>query len=157
MIRPTLNVYALSKLVEPAELAGATAVVIDVLRAGTTIVYALAAGAEQVVPCLEVADARAMVEQFPAGTALLGGERQGLPIEGFDLGNSPDEYEPARVAGKTIVLTTTNGTRAMASAREADDSCYRGIRQCLGRCPPIGRQTARGHRLRRDGRADRQR
>ncbi len=120
MIRPTLNVYARSKLVEPAELAGATAVVIDVLRAGTTIVYALAAGAEQVVPCLEVADARAMVEQFPAGTALLGGERQGLPIEGFDLGNSPGEYEPARVAGKTIVLTTTNGTRAMASAREAE-------------------------------------
>ena len=50
MIRPTLNVYALSKLVEPAELAGATAVVIDVLRAGTTIVYALAAGAERGCP-----------------------------------------------------------------------------------------------------------
>ena len=94
---------------------------IDVLRATTTIVYALAAGAREIVPCLEVADARAMAAQFPAGEALLGGERKGLAIEGFDLGNSPDEYETERVGGKTIIFTTSNGTRAMAHAREADE------------------------------------
>ena len=51
---------------------------------------------------------------------MLGGERHGLPIRGFELGNSPEEYTPERVAGKTVVLTTTNGVRAMFHARQAE-------------------------------------
>ena len=120
-MKPTLNVYALPRLVEAEELAGGTAVVIDVLRAATTIAYALEAGAAQVIPCREISEALALAQRFPADEIMLGGERDGLPIDGFQLGNSPEEYSPDRVAGKTVIFTTTNGTRAMAHARAADE------------------------------------
>lgn len=98
--------------------AGGIAVVIDVLRASTTIVTALANGAERVVPVADLEDARRSAAQ--AGpTALLGGERGGVRIPGFDLGNSPLEYSADRVAGRTIVVTTTNGTAALAASRGA--------------------------------------
>lgn len=116
---PNLRVHFLPELVEPAELAGHRCVVIDVLRATTTMVTALAAGARAVVPCLTVEDACRRASSFAAGTVVLGGERGGLPIEGFDLGNSPAEYTPETVGGKTVVLTTTNGTRAVAHCRHA--------------------------------------
>jgi 2-phosphosulfolactate phosphatase len=114
-----LNVYALPQFTDPEQLAGQTAVVIDVLRATTTIVYALAAGAKEIIPCREVDETRALARQFPREEILLGGERGGKPLEGFDLGNSPEEYTPDRVAGKTVLFTTTNGTQAMAHARSA--------------------------------------
>jgi 2-phosphosulfolactate phosphatase len=120
-MKPTLNVYALPKLVDSRELAGGTAVVIDVLRATTTIVYALDAGAKQFIPCLTIADALAAAEQFPRDEVLLAGERDGLPIDGFDLGNSPDEFASERVGGKTIIFTTTNGTQAINHAKAADE------------------------------------
>jgi 2-phosphosulfolactate phosphatase len=118
---PTLNVYALPRYVEPQELAEGTAVVIDVLRASTTIAYALAAGAEAVVPCLEIEDARRLAEHYDREDIVLGGEREGMPIEGFDLGNSPDEYTPYRVGGRRVIFTTTNGTRAMLHAKTANE------------------------------------
>ncbi len=114
-----LNVYALPKLVEPEELLGGTAVVIDVLRSTTTIVHALAAGAREVISCTEVEEARKVARRFPADQVVLGGERGGLAVKGFDLGNSPQDYTADRVRGKTIVITTTNGTRAMAHAQMA--------------------------------------
>jgi len=126
-MKPTLNVYALPKLVEPEELAGAAAVVIDVLRASTTIIYALEAGAKEVVPCLQVSDALAAAEQMPAGQFVLGGERGGLPIDGFHLGNSPEDYSPEQVRGKTVLFTTTNGTRAMLYARAAAEVLIAGF------------------------------
>ena len=107
-----LNVHLLPDLANPHELAGHTTVVVDVLRASTTITTALAAGATAIVPCLEVAEARQLASQRPG--SLLGGERGGRRIDGFDLGNSPADYSAERVEGKTIVFTTTNGTRAMA-------------------------------------------
>jgi 2-phosphosulfolactate phosphatase len=115
----SLHVHFLPDLVREEELAGCAVAVIDVLRATTTIVHALAAGAREVVPCLEVDDARAAAGRLPAGRAVLGGERQGLRIEGFDLGNSPTEYTPASVGGRTLVFTTTNGTRAMRRCGQA--------------------------------------
>src|SRR5687768_10758642 len=118
MPRP-LNVHFLPDLTTPAELAGGVVVVIDVLRASTTITYALAAGAREVIPCLEIEEARAAAAKLPPGQAVLGGERHGLPIEGFDLGNSPRDYTPQRVGGKTVVFTTTNGTKAMMQCRQA--------------------------------------
>ena len=125
-MKPLLNVYALPTLVAPAELADGTAVVIDVLRASTTIVHALDAGAKEVMPCLEIADALAAAG-LPADECVLGGERGGLPIDGFDLGNSPEEYTPDRVAGKTVILTTTNGTRAMLHVRAAREILIAGF------------------------------
>lgn len=119
MTHRTLDVHWLPSLVEPGALAGATVVVIDVLRASTTIVHALEAGAREVIPCLEVDEARAVAAELPAAEVVLGGERQGLPIDGFDLGNSPAEYTPETVGGRTVVFTTSNGTRAMHRCRRA--------------------------------------
>lgn len=114
-----LNVHLLPDLVAPSALAGRTVVVIDVLRATTTICHALAAGARAVVPCLEIDEARAKAEQLGRTNVVLGGERRGLKIEGFDLGNAPTEYTSASVGGRTVVFTTTNGTRAMRHAGQA--------------------------------------
>lgn len=116
----TLDVYALPKFADPKTLAGGTAVVVDVLRASTTIVHALEAGAHEVLPCLEINEARAMARRLGPGECLLAGERQGRPIEGFDLGNSPEEFTPERIGGRSIVFTTTNGTRAISAARSAE-------------------------------------
>ena len=113
-----IDVYLLPDLVDPVQLSGQTAVVIDILRATTTILHALAAGAAEVIPCLEIADAKRIAGEL-RGAAILGGERSGLPIAGFDLGNSPAEYTRDRVAGKSVVFTTTNGTRAMQRCRHA--------------------------------------
>jgi 2-phosphosulfolactate phosphatase len=120
-MKPTLNVYALPKLVAVEELAGGSAVVIDVLRATTSIVYALDAGAKAVFPCLAISDALALAKQLPPGEVVLAGEREGAAIEGFDLGNSPDEFTPDRVGGKMVVFTTSNGTHAISHARAADE------------------------------------
>jgi 2-phosphosulfolactate phosphatase len=113
-----LDVYFLPASASPENLAQRTVVVIDVLRATTTITQALAAGAREVIPCSEVEEARGIAEQLP-GCAVLGGERHGRRINGFDLGNSPAEYTRQTVGGKTLVFTTTNGTRAMQSCRGA--------------------------------------
>jgi 2-phosphosulfolactate phosphatase len=118
-MQPVLNVFALPKVVAPEEMADGVVVMIDVLRASTTICMALEAGAERVIPCLEVDDARRTAADLPGGDVVLGGERQCQPIEGFDLGNSPRDYLPERVAGRTVVLTTTNGTRALQHAHLA--------------------------------------
>jgi 2-phosphosulfolactate phosphatase len=97
---------------------GGIAIVIDVLRASTTIVTALAHGAARVVPVAAIDDARRLAAELrPA--ALLGGERGGVRLPGFDLGNSPLEYSAARVTGRTVVITTTNGTAALAASRGA--------------------------------------
>lgn len=115
----SLAAHLLPSLVTPEELAGGDVVVIDVLRASTTITHALAAGAECVIPCQEVEEAQQTAAAMPSGTVITGGERGGLPIEGFTYGNSPEEYREATCRGKTVVFTTTNGTLAMMRCRQA--------------------------------------
>src|SRR6266404_4511898 len=115
-----VQVHLLPQLVPPGRLAGTLAVVVDVLRASTTIIHALAAGCACVHPCLEVDEARALAGEMRAGKVLLGGERNGIPLPGFDLGNSPHEYTAKVCRGTTLVLTTTNGTRALHRAAEAE-------------------------------------
>jgi 2-phosphosulfolactate phosphatase len=98
----------------PDESAAApTGVVIDVIRATSTICQALAAGYEQVWCAAEVEDARTLANE---GGVTLGGERLGVLIEGFDLGNSPREYLTVR--SPTLAMSTTNGTRAIVTAAE---------------------------------------
>ncbi len=95
-----------------------TAVVIDVLRATSVMATALDAGAERIITCREVDQAiqiAADLEPRP----LMCGERNCLLIPGFDLGNSPAEYVASKVSGKTLVLTTTNGTAAVQTASKA--------------------------------------
>jgi 2-phosphosulfolactate phosphatase len=118
MSRPVF-VHLLPSLFEPEILQDGVAVVIDVLRATSTIVAALNSGAKCIIPCGEVDEARQISSRFPTGAAILGGERGGMRISGFDFGNSPAEYEAGRVNERTIVFTTTNGTRALNRARLA--------------------------------------
>lgn len=115
-----VHVHLLPDLVPCGRLPGSTAVVIDVLRATTTMIYALAAGCTCIRPCAGVDEARVLAGQMRAGRVLLGGERGGLPLAGFDLGNSPREYTTHVCRGCTLVLTTTNGTRALLRAAEAE-------------------------------------
>jgi 2-phosphosulfolactate phosphatase len=114
-----LFVHNLPSQVAAAELAGSTVIVIDMLRASSTICHALAAGAKCVVPLLEIDETMRLAEQLGREHVVLGGERRGKIIDDFDLGNSPSEYMPQRVMGKMVLLTTTNGTRALAHAHEA--------------------------------------
>ncbi|WP_068138280.1 2-phosphosulfolactate phosphatase [Roseimaritima ulvae] len=95
-----------------------TAVVVDVLRATSVMATALNHRAARIVTFEAIEEAVAWAdEQAQSGERpLLCGERHCQPIAGFDLGNSPSEYPPQRVAGKTLVVTTTNGTRALAAA-----------------------------------------
>ncbi len=104
--------------------AGGIAIVIDVLRASTTIITALAHGATRVRPVRTVGEARALAGQ---GDMLLGGERGGKPIEGFDLGNSPLEYTRERVAGRDVIFTTTNGTAALHACGNAAEVLVGGV------------------------------
>lgn len=108
--------------VGPHERARAqVAVVIDVLRATTVLTTAIAAGARSVTTCLDVEHARALKRDWPGDVApLLCGERACRPIEGFDFGNSPSEYAPAGVRQRDLVMTTTNGTRAIDAAADCD-------------------------------------
>lgn len=107
------------RFVTPDVLAGGVVIIVDALRASATIVQALASGAPFVHPVLTVEDARAVAARPDRAGCLLGGERGGVRIEGFDLANSPREYARERVAGRGLVFTTTNGTAALLHARAA--------------------------------------
>jgi 2-phosphosulfolactate phosphatase len=96
---------------------GATAVVVDILRATTTLTIALAAGAARVLEAATIPEAFALRSRHPG--ALLGGERDGRRIEGFDLGNSPSEYVSGVVGGRTLIFASTNGSLAIRHARPA--------------------------------------
>jgi len=115
----SVAVHLLPPLIPPHALDGGIAVVIDVLRASTTIVHALAHGATAVLPFETIEQTRAAASQHPAGSVLLGGERGGERIEGFELGNSPFDYSADVVSGKSIAFTTTNGTKALRQCTPA--------------------------------------
>ncbi len=96
-------------------------VVFDILRATSTFVTALQNGAKEIIPVSEISEALALKQSW--ATVLLGGERNGVKIQAngidFDFGNSPREYTKEKVADKTIVSTTTNGTRAFRAVANA--------------------------------------
>lgn len=94
------------------------AVVIDVLRATTTIAWALHNGAEAVQTFSDLDDLRQTAQQWPESSRLLLGERGGQKLSDFDLGNSPVAVVPEQVAGKRLFMSTTNGTRALHRLRE---------------------------------------
>jgi 2-phosphosulfolactate phosphatase len=96
---------------------GKTTVVIDVLRASSTIITALSNGAKEIVPVGTVEFAVKVSGGIFGGQTLLGGERNTKKIEGFALGNSPSEYTTEIVSGKSIVFYSTNGSRAIVKAK----------------------------------------
>ncbi len=95
------------------------AVVVDVLRATTTIATALAAGAEAVQVFADLETLEATSTTWPEAQRLRAGERGGETVAGFDLGNSPFDYTPEMVKGKRIFMSTTNGTRSLATVQAA--------------------------------------
>jgi 2-phosphosulfolactate phosphatase len=107
--------------VNPAEVQGKTVVVLDVLRATTTITVALYHGARAVLPAASTEEALRIAQNLERDDVVLAGERKSQRIPGFALGNSPLEFTPDAVRGKTIVITTTNGTPALIAAQGARD------------------------------------
>ena len=116
-----LDVFFGGHHLTPTDIQGRVVLVIDVLRASTTVAVALANGARAVIPFESSDEVIDRAKQFERGDVLLAGERKMHAISGFDLGNSPREYTPAAVEGKTVLLTTTNGTVALVGLQGARD------------------------------------
>jgi 2-phosphosulfolactate phosphatase len=141
-----VSVSFLPRLPERVDLSG-LAVVVDLLRASTTITYALHAGAKCVVPCRTRDEAMAVRLRLAGGgvgapEVLLGGERGGVKIDGFDLGNSPAEYTRERVGGRIVVFTTTNGTNAILQSAPGGCvaiGCYANLRELTEELVDAGR------------------
>lgn len=114
-----VEVFLTSANLTEEDVKGHTVVVIDVLRASSTIATALDNGARAVVAVPDMAHASKIASNMDQQSYLLGGEREGIKIEGYHLGNSPLEYTPQVVKGRTIILNTTNGTQAISKARSA--------------------------------------
>ena len=106
--------------VDPATVQGATVVVIDVVRATTTMVEALAQGARAIYPTASTEEAVRLATSLGRDDTLLCGERKGVKVEGFDLGNSPTEFSSEVVGGKRLVMSTTNGTGTVVKVQEAE-------------------------------------
>jgi len=116
-------------------------VVLDILRATSVIVQALARGAKEFIPVRTVEEAFDVKRRFPLGTTFLGGEKDTRPIEGFDLGNSPREYVAEKVRDKRIILRTTNGSQAfhlVSSAREVMVGSFFNVEATARRCMEFG-------------------
>lgn len=111
--------------VAPADVAGRTVVVVDVLRAATTVAMALVHGARTVIPFEHVDEVALRAKQFERAEIRLGGERRMQRIPGFDLGNSPQEFTREMVEGRTILYSTSNGTAALLATQGAK-SCFFG-------------------------------
>lgn len=117
MNRP-VTAHLLPTLFDPEDLRDGIAVVIDVLRATTTLAHGFQQGMAAMFPCETIEQALAYrAETGPQ--VLLGGERGGEPIDGFDLSNSPHEWNRETVGGRTVAFTTSNGTRALLRSAQA--------------------------------------
>jgi 2-phosphosulfolactate phosphatase len=112
-----IDVYFTPLGLNAGDLSGRGVVVVDILRATTSIVTALANGAKAVVPAATSEEAVRLTANLEKNGYVLAGERKSLRIEGFALGNSPREMTPEAVGGKTIYLATTNGTPALVATQ----------------------------------------
>lgn len=115
-----LRVLMTRQEIVPERLAGATAVVIDVFMATTTLLTILENGARDVYPVAGLEEAEEVGAKLEAASFLRGGEQGAAPIEGYDHGPFPEEYTPEVVGGKDVIFVTTNGTRAIAEVAPAD-------------------------------------
>ena len=115
-----LRVLLTRQEVVPERLHGATAVVIDVFMATTTLLTVLENGARGVYPVASLEEADEALAKLDASNVLRGGEQDAVRIEGYDLGPFPEEYTPEVVEDKDVIFVTTNGTRAVADSAPAD-------------------------------------
>ena len=107
------DVQCIPRNVSAMKAEGKVFIVIDVLRATTTIIEALSNGCAEVIPVVTVDEAFDLAKRLPREDTLIAGERGGLKVDGFDLGNSPREYTRDVVSGKRVILITTDGTKAL--------------------------------------------
>ncbi len=112
-----VNVLVSPSAVEELYFSDKTVVVIDVLRATTTIVTALENGAKEIIPVHSIEFAMKASSSMFGGQTLIGGERNTKKIDGFNLGNSPLEYTAENIAGKSVILFTTNGSKAIVKTK----------------------------------------
>ena len=115
----TLDVVFTPHGLGPTEVAGRTIFVVDVLRATTAMCAALAHGARAIIPVASSEEAVRLGQTLGNDDVLLAGERNCVPIPGFALGNSPIEMTEAVVKGKVLIVTTTNGTKALLATQGA--------------------------------------
>jgi 2-phosphosulfolactate phosphatase len=116
-----LDVFFTPGQVKPGDLAGRLVAVVDVLRASTSIAAALGNDARTIIPLEGADEVIVRSKDFTRSQIILAGEQKMLPIPGFDLGNSPQAFTRDAVEGKTILITTTNGTRALLGVQGARD------------------------------------
>jgi 2-phosphosulfolactate phosphatase len=116
-----LDIFFGAHQVAPGDTAGRVVAIIDVLRASTSIAVALANGARAVVPLDTSEEVVTRARTFARSEVRLAGEQKMLPIPGFDFGNSPREFTADAVAGKTVLICTSNGSRAVTAVQGARD------------------------------------
>jgi 2-phosphosulfolactate phosphatase len=112
-----IDVILLPKETTAMDLSDAVCIVLDIFRATTSIVTAIANGCTKIAPALSIEDAHTLASQM--GLVLFAGERQSIKIDGYHFGNSPFEFCQESVKGKSIVMTTTNGTIAIKATQGA--------------------------------------
>lgn len=117
--RISVSAYFTPRSIDEMHLKDKNVVVIDVLRASTTVAVALRNGAKEIIPVGDIESVVKISGSLFGNVTLRAGERNARMIEGFDLGNSPHEFREEVVKGKSIILMTTNGTAAMAKGRHA--------------------------------------
>jgi 2-phosphosulfolactate phosphatase len=130
-----LRVLMTREEIVPDRLAGATAVVVDVFLATTTLLTILENGARRVFPVGSIEEAEEVRKRLDASGILRGGEQNSERIEGYDLGPFPEEYPFEVVADKDVIFVTTNGTRAIADAAPAEKV----LLGCLRNAPAVAR------------------
>lgn len=116
-----VDVFFTPQEVAPSDVANRVVAVIDVLRASTTIAVALASGARAVIPLASSEEVVSRGKSLARSEVRLAGERKMLAVPGFDFGNSPLEFTREGVEGKTILMSTTNGTSAILAVQGARD------------------------------------
>lgn len=112
-----IDVVNYSSSIPQDKINNACVIVVDVLRCTSCIITALSNGADNVTVFAGVEEARSYAQKLGRENCILGGERHALPIEGYDVGNSPLQYNRARVEGKTVIMSTTNGSRAISGIK----------------------------------------
>lgn len=114
---PSIDVCFSPELLHLYDLKGKAVVAVDILRATSTMVTAFAEGAATIYPVMDLEECRS----YAAQGCLTAAERNGIKAEGFDLGNSPFGYMGGKVRGRSIAITTTNGTRAIRLSEAAEE------------------------------------